>query len=94
MSIDEQFIYNFKKNGGKFYTVKIEEIKEQFENILQENDWYESTVLCYEPKLFNILENKLSYEKSSNPKFFFPIRKSNRRRRVHLILFQTKARQA
>jgi hypothetical protein len=30
--------------------------------------------LCYEPKLFNILkENKLSYEKSSNPKFLFPI---------------------
>jgi hypothetical protein len=74
MSIDEQFIYNFKKNGGKFlYCENLEEIKE-LENILQENDWYESTVLCYEPKLFNILkENKLSYEKSSNPKFFFPI---------------------
>jgi hypothetical protein len=28
-------------------------------------------VLCYEPKLFNILkENKLSYEKSSNPSSF------------------------
>jgi hypothetical protein len=73
MSIDEQFIYNFKKNGGKFLYC-IEEIKEQFENILQENDWYESTVLCYEPKLFNILkENKLSYEKSSNPKFLFQL---------------------
>jgi hypothetical protein len=70
MSIDEQFIYNFKKNGGKFILWKFREIKEQFENILQENDWYESTVL-YEPKLFNILkENKLSYEKS-NPKFLF-----------------------
>jgi hypothetical protein len=61
------------KNGGKFLYC-IEEIKEQFENILQENDWYESTVLCYEPKLFNILkENKLSYEKSSNPKFLFQL---------------------
>jgi hypothetical protein len=50
MSIDEQFIYNFKKNGGKFlYCENLEEIKEQFENILQENDWYESSVLCYEP---------------------------------------------
>jgi hypothetical protein len=39
MSIDEQFIYNFKKNGGKFlYCENLEEIKEQFENILQEND--------------------------------------------------------
>jgi hypothetical protein len=73
MSIDEQFIYNFKKNGGKFlYCENLEEVKEQFENILQENDWYESNVLCYEPKLFNILEeNKLSYEKSPNPKFLF-----------------------
>ncbi|SDX24218.1 lactate utilization protein B/C [Flavobacterium degerlachei] len=73
MSIDEQFIYNFKRNGGKFlYCENIEEVKEQFENILQENDWYESNVLCYEPKLFSILdENKLSYEKSANPKFLF-----------------------
>lgn len=73
MSIDEQFIYNFKKNGGKFlYCENLEEVKEQFENILQENDWYESNVLCYEPKIFSILdENKLSYEKSANPKFLF-----------------------
>lgn len=73
MSIDEQFIYNFKRNGGKFlYCENIEEVKEQFENILQENDWYESNVLCYEPKIFSILdENKLSYEKSANPKFLF-----------------------
>lgn len=71
MPIDEQFIYNFKKNGGKFlYCENLEDVKEQFENILQENDWYESTVLCYEPKLFNLLEeNKLSYEKSANPRF-------------------------
>ncbi|EIA08312.1 hypothetical protein [Flavobacterium frigoris] len=73
MSADEQFIYNFKKNGGKFlYCENLEEVKEQFENILEENDWYESEVLCYEPKLFNILdENKLSYAKSANPKFLF-----------------------
>jgi hypothetical protein len=73
MSIDEQFIYNFKKNGGKFlYCDNLEEVKEQFENILQENDWYESNVLCYESKLFSILdENKLGYEKDPDPKFLF-----------------------
>jgi hypothetical protein len=73
MSIDEQFIYNFKKNGGKFlYCETLEEVKEQFENILQENDWYESNVLCYEPKLFNLLdENKLTYVKGVEPKFLF-----------------------
>jgi hypothetical protein len=68
MSIDEQFIYNFKKNGGKFlYCENLEEVKEHFENIL-ENDWYESNV-CYEPKLFNILDEKNSPMKV-NPSFF------------------------
>ncbi|WP_366182746.1 lactate utilization protein B/C [Flavobacterium ovatum] len=73
MTIDEQFMYNFKKNGGKFlYCENQEEVKDQFENILEENDWYESEVLCYESNLFNILdENKLTYAKASVPKFLF-----------------------
>ncbi|NRS88285.1 hypothetical protein HNQ02_001199 [Flavobacterium sp. 7E] len=73
MSIDEQFIYHFKKNGGKFlYCENIEELKEQFENILAENDWFESQVLCYDPKLYGLLdENKLTYGMTSNPKFLF-----------------------
>ncbi len=73
LSIDEQFIFNFKKNGGKFlYCENSDEVKEQFENILQENDWYESDVLCYETTLFDLLdENKLNYTKVSNPKFLF-----------------------
>lgn len=71
ISIDEQFIFNFKKNGGKFlYCENADEVKEQFENILEENDWFESKVLCYDPKLFNMLEdNKLMYDKPVNPKF-------------------------
>ncbi|UQD57365.1 lactate utilization protein B/C [Flavobacterium sp. K5-23] len=73
MSIDEQFIFNFKKNGGKFlYCENIKEIEEQFENILEENDWYESEVMCYDPKLFKLLEdNKLSHSGSLSPKFIF-----------------------
>ncbi|MCW2119820.1 lactate utilization protein [Flavobacterium sp. 7A] len=73
ISIDEQFINNFKKNGGKFlYCENSSEVKEQFENILQENDWYESEVLCYETSLFDILEdNKLVFNKISDPKFLF-----------------------
>jgi hypothetical protein len=71
MSVDEQFIFNFKKNGGKFlYCENLKEIEEQFENILEENDWYESEVLCYDPKLFKLLDdNKLSYSRSLSPKF-------------------------
>ena len=69
--IDELFTFNFKKNGGKFlYCENTEELKEQFENILEENDWFESEVLCYEPNLFEMLdENKLKYNKPENPKF-------------------------
>ncbi|HSD05928.1 LUD domain-containing protein [Flavobacterium sp.] len=69
--LDEQFIYNFRKNGGKFlYCENFDEVKEQFENILEENDWFESEALCYEPKLFVLLdENKLTYGQNINPKF-------------------------
>ncbi len=71
-SIDEKFIYNFKKNGGKFlYCENQEEVKEQFENILEENDWFESEVLCHEPNLFGMLDdNKLAYNIPVSPKFF------------------------
>jgi hypothetical protein len=71
ISIDEKFINNFKKNGGKFlYCENIDEVKEQFENILEENDWFESEVLCYEPHLFSMLEdNKLTFSKPKSPSF-------------------------
>ncbi|MEO8533777.1 MAG: lactate utilization protein B/C [Flavobacterium sp.] len=71
LSIDERFIFNFKKNGGKFlYCENKQEVTEQFENILEENDWFENEVLCYEPGLFSLLEeNKLIYISPRNPKF-------------------------
>jgi len=73
LPVDDLFTFNFKKNGGKFiYCENLNEIKDQFENILEENDWFESEVLCHEPKLFNLLdENKLSYIHPTQPKFFF-----------------------
>jgi hypothetical protein len=73
LAIDDLFTFNFKKNGGKFiYCENLDEVKEQFENILEENDWFESEVLCYETKLFNLLDdNKLEYASPLSPKFFF-----------------------
>lgn len=73
LPIDERFTFNFKKNGGKFlYCENLSEIKEQFENILEENDWFESEVLCFDSGLYSILdENKLGYDQPSNPKFLF-----------------------
>lgn len=71
VSIDERFTFNFKKNGGKFlYCENLTEVKEHFENILEENDWFESDVLCYDSSLFGMLEeNRLTYDKTSNHKF-------------------------
>ena len=73
LPVDDLFTFNFKKNGGKFiYCENLSEVKEQFENILEENDWFESEVLCNEPKLFNLLdENKLIYTSPADPKFLF-----------------------
>ena len=71
LPVDEQFTYVFKKNGGKFiYCETLDEVKEQFENILEENDWFEKEVLCFEPRLFNLLdENKLNYNNITSPTF-------------------------
>jgi len=71
LPIDEQFTYNFKKNGGKFlYCENLAEVKEQFENILEENDWFESDALCFEPKLYSLLEeNKINFTNPNQPKF-------------------------
>ncbi len=73
--IDEKFTFNFRKNGGKFlYCEDLNEIREQFLNILEENDWFESEVLCHDPQLFSLLdENKLEYKNVAKPRFFLTI---------------------
>jgi hypothetical protein len=69
--IEEKFIYNFNKNGGKFlYCENETELKDHFEHILEENDWFEGEALCYEPDLIGMLdENKITHHKTSNPSF-------------------------
>jgi L-lactate utilization protein LutC len=69
----ERFITLFIKNGGKFlYCESLIELREQFINILEENDWFECEVLCNEQNLYPILdENKLQYNKSTSPIFLF-----------------------
>lgn len=72
LPIDEQFTFNFKENGGKFiYCENLDEVTENFENILAENDWFENEALCFDPRLYYLLdENKLNYTDSKNPIFF------------------------
>ena len=73
LPVDELFTLNFKKNGGKFlYCENIAELNEQFENILEENDWFESEAICLEPRLFAMLDNNnISYKEINTPKFLF-----------------------
>lgn len=73
LPVDEKFTQLFKKNGGKFiYCENLNEVKDQFLNILEENDWFECQAMCFEPKLFSILdENKLVYKDIQNPIFLF-----------------------
>ncbi|UMY64872.1 MULTISPECIES: lactate utilization protein B/C [unclassified Flavobacterium] len=71
LPVDEMFTHHFRKNGGKFlYCESLTEVREHFLDILEENDWFESQVMCFEPKLFSMLdENKLIYDKPENPVF-------------------------
>lgn len=73
LPVDELFTFKFKENGGKFiYCLNINEVHENFENILEENDWFERDVCCFDTRLFNFLdENKLNYNNIQNPSFFF-----------------------
>ncbi len=74
LPVDEMFAHNFQKNGGKFiYCENLNEVSENFLNILEENDWFECNVLCYETILNHLIEeNKLDIVKSCDEsKFFF-----------------------
>lgn len=73
LSVDEIFTKNFKSNGGKFiYCENINELADQFLNILEENDWFEKEVTCFDPKLTHLLtENRLEYKNVKNPTFSF-----------------------
>lgn len=67
LPVDEMFAHNFQKNGGKFiYCENLNEVSENLLNILEENDWFECNVLCYEPSLNNLIEeNKLDIVKNT-----------------------------
>ena len=49
LPVDERFMINFKRNGGKFlYCDNENEVLDSFDKILIENDWYEKDVCCFE----------------------------------------------
>ncbi|WGK63834.1 LUD domain-containing protein [Croceiramulus getboli] len=69
---DERFTKNFILNGGKFlYCLDFDEVLESFDNILLENDWYESEVYCLDNQLQKKFDGfNLKFGRSPEAKFF------------------------
>ena len=71
LSLDDLFVHNFVKKGGKFlYCIKEQEVKENLRNILKENNW--SSVYLLNNELKNLLPSK-EIESSSLPKAEYPV---------------------
>ena len=72
LPIDEKFTHYFNKNGGKFlYCENMEEVLGAFDNILLENDWYETDVCCFDKKLISRFDGfNLSFVKDGDASFF------------------------
>jgi hypothetical protein len=71
--IEERFTFNFTKNGGKFlYCENKSECDSFFSQIINENDWNDSEILCYDNSLLDFIEKeKLNISKTNlNSKFF------------------------
>ena len=72
--IEERFTYNFTKNGGKFlYCENKNECDNFFNKILEENNWKDVEILCYDDSLQNLFSNKselIISKNNLNSKFF------------------------
>ncbi len=72
--IEERFTFNFTKNGGKFlYCENKSECNSFFSRIINENEWNDSEILCFDNSLldFFIEKEKLNISKTNlNSKFF------------------------
>ncbi|WP_024770763.1 LUD domain-containing protein [Aquimarina macrocephali] len=73
LPIDESFMINFKRNGGKFlYCDDENEVSDSFDKILLENDWYEKDVCCFDIALEHKFSDfNLNYVKNFSASFFF-----------------------
>lgn len=69
---DERFTKNFILNGGRFlYALNMDEVQENFDNILLENDWYENNVFCTDNNLKDTFsEYRLNFGASKDASFF------------------------
>tara|TARA_B100000963_G_scaffold18302_1_gene13991 strand:+ start:479 stop:1096 length:618 start_codon:yes stop_codon:yes gene_type:complete len=66
--VEDKFTLNFSSNGGKFlYATDSHECEEYFIKILEENNWAEKSILCFNDKFTNqyIPNNKIKFNKSN-----------------------------
>lgn len=69
--VDELFTLNFMKNGGKFiYCDSMKEVAENFNAILEENNWDAKNVLCYNDSIKNSF-NSFNIEYTTKASLFF-----------------------
>ncbi|PZD78319.1 LUD domain-containing protein [Mesonia sp. K7] len=70
---DENFMENFKKNGGKFlYCADMDEVHIIFQKILDENNWHDTEVFCRDNQLRDTFKDfNLTYGKKSEEASFF-----------------------
>ena len=58
LPVDERFTINFKGNGGKFlYCENIEEVKDSFNSILEENNWHNDKVFLIDQRLTELFKD-------------------------------------
>lgn len=58
LPVEERFTINFKANGGKFlYCENMQEVKESFDNILEENSWKDSKALVFDKRLIELFKD-------------------------------------
>lgn len=74
LPIDERFTINFKANGGKFlYCENQTEVLQNFTSILEENNWQDKGVMCFDDRLkekFAEFNLKITL-RSSEAEYFF-----------------------
>lgn len=70
--VDEEFMLNFKKNGGKFlYCENENELRLNFSEILKENNWTNCEVYCSKPSISEGFEHtQLTFNKNLKACFF------------------------
>ncbi len=73
LPVDERFTINFKANGGKFlYCENMEEVKESFNSILDENKWHNDNVFLIDRRQSELFKDfKLKTSKKTSESSYF-----------------------